>query len=244
MIFYFSGTGNSKWIAEEIARATDDAAVDLTKRDGYSAVADETVGLVFPVYAWGPPEIVEEFAGKIAMAGGYSFAVCTCGAEAGKTMDRLQEVFPVQGAWSVCMPSSYVPSKMDSPEEIEKKIKAAQKKLPEICRAVSGREAVTDVVRGSGTFFKSLFGYNGFNKFARGTGVYSANERCTGCGRCEEVCHMGVVKMAGGRPEWKYEKCSQCMACINVCPVKAVLYGGKEKDMDRYWFERDAAKYL
>ena len=29
MIFYFSGTGNSKWIAEELAKQINDTAIDL-----------------------------------------------------------------------------------------------------------------------------------------------------------------------------------------------------------------------
>lgn len=31
MIFYFSGTGNSKWIAQQLAHNTDDELFDITK---------------------------------------------------------------------------------------------------------------------------------------------------------------------------------------------------------------------
>lgn len=253
MIYYFSGTGNSKWIAEEIAKGLDDKAVDMTKCDSEGECGDdcsissgERIGLVFPVYAWGPPEIVSDFAGRLKADGKYTFAVCTCSSEAGNTIKILSKFFPVKGAWSVAMPANYVPSPLDDEETIRKKITEAREKIPEICSAVKEKRTVTDVCRGSGTFFKSSFGFGGFNKFARGTGVFSVTDDCTGCGMCADVCHMDIIRMDGDRPEWKYAKCSQCMACINVCPVTAILYGGKKKEQDlgRYMFERDGAKYL
>lgn len=63
MIFYFSGTGNSRWAALQIAAQTGDQAVDLI---GQKHIPDlgqqEQIGLVFPVYAWGAPEPVRTFA--------------------------------------------------------------------------------------------------------------------------------------------------------------------------------------
>lgn len=48
MIFYFSGTGNSKWVAEELAKQTNDAAIDLITVEKASVVPPDTFGLVFP----------------------------------------------------------------------------------------------------------------------------------------------------------------------------------------------------
>ncbi|MGI6721156.1 MAG: EFR1 family ferrodoxin [Anaerovoracaceae bacterium] len=243
MIFYFSGTGNSKWIAQETAKATGDEAVDLTTVEGYEAGPEETVGLVFPVYAWGAPEIVLKFAAGISGAA-YRFAICTCSREAGKTMEQLEKVFPLDAMWSVIMPSNYIPEEIDPPEVIREKVEAARDKLPQICEAIMARSKVEDVHRGSGLFLKSLIGNKGFNKLARGTDVFVVVPRCTGCGECARVCHMDLITMVDGMPEWERTKCSQCLACVNVCPVVAIAYGGKKTTAERYWFERDAAKYL
>ena len=52
MIFYFSGTGNSRWAAEQIAALTGDKAHDITKPNDMSELKHQTqIGLVFPVYA-------------------------------------------------------------------------------------------------------------------------------------------------------------------------------------------------
>ncbi|MEZ4628511.1 MAG: EFR1 family ferrodoxin, partial [Eubacteriales bacterium] len=105
MIYYFSGTGNSKWVAEELARRTDDEAqsIPALTQDGPTVVfagKDASIGIVFPVYAWGAPGLVERFCRSIRMQeGAYAYAVCTCGDEAGKTMKRLRRFFAWQGAW-------------------------------------------------------------------------------------------------------------------------------------------------
>lgn len=259
MIFYFSGTGNSKWIAEEIAKNTDDEIVNIMKlknsqgSDGYTAEPGETIGLVFPVYAWGPPKVVSEFAKEIKFKKendekndkGYTFAVCTCGAEAGNTIKKLSKDFPVDGAWSVTMPTNYIASPLDSEDVVEQKIKAAKEKLPKIISAVKEKKKIANVNKGSGAIFKSAFGYSGFNKFARGTGVFSVDDDCDSCGKCATVCQINMIELRDGKPNWKYAKCLQCMACINVCPKEAILYAGKKtKGTGRYWFEKDGRKYI
>lgn len=245
MIFYFSGTGNSKWVAEEIAAAVGDDAVDLTETDGYTAQPGETIGLIFPVHAWGVPEVVMTFVKSLqTRAAAYCFAVCTCSREAGRTMDQLSRVYPAQGKWSLVMPSNYVPQGVDAPPVVKQKILAARKRLPELIAAIQKKISVEEVHKGKGLFLKTMLGNRGFNQFARGTAVFAATPACIGCGRCAEVCHMQLIHMTDGKPKWKYTKCSQCMACVNVCPALAIMYGGKKTDPERYWFRRDAAPYL
>ena len=66
MIFYFSGTGNSRWAAQKIAALTNDEAFDIIQCTDVPDVTHETqIGLVFPIYAWGAPEPVLTFVKKI-----------------------------------------------------------------------------------------------------------------------------------------------------------------------------------
>ena len=67
MIFYFSGTGNSAWAARQLARLTDDEAYDIISlKEQPNIDHAKQIGFVFPVYAWGAPEVVVEFAKKAA----------------------------------------------------------------------------------------------------------------------------------------------------------------------------------
>ena len=91
MIFYFSGTGNSKWAAEQIAELTGDEARDITKPDQTPDYQNERqIGLVFPIYAWGAPEAACSFAKTLGKTKALTFAVCTCGSEAGYAMRKLK----------------------------------------------------------------------------------------------------------------------------------------------------------
>ncbi len=101
MIYYFSGTGNSEWVAGELARLTGDEAHAIApladKAGGIAIAAPARVGIVFPVYAWGAPAIVERFCRSITIAdGAYAYVVCTCGDEAGRAVKRLQKWFPIK----------------------------------------------------------------------------------------------------------------------------------------------------
>lgn len=58
MIFYFSATGNNKYLAERIAAATGDYLVSITEcvksgRYGFAVQRGEAVGFVTPTYFWG-----------------------------------------------------------------------------------------------------------------------------------------------------------------------------------------------
>ena len=51
MIFFFSGTGNSKWVATKIAQSLDDRLIDISDRRSldseYSPCENEKIGFIF-----------------------------------------------------------------------------------------------------------------------------------------------------------------------------------------------------
>ena len=71
MIFYFSGTGNSAWAARQLARLTGDTACDITTlKELPDMDSAKQLGFVFPVYAWGAPEVMGGVCEKAAQAPG------------------------------------------------------------------------------------------------------------------------------------------------------------------------------
>lgn len=98
MIFYFSGTGNSAWVARQIAKAQQEEllaiAEEINKNKEYVLKDGEKVGFVFPVYAWGPPGIVLRFIRQLKMKNPeYLFFVCTCGDDTGRTAQVFHLLF-------------------------------------------------------------------------------------------------------------------------------------------------------
>ena len=103
MIFYFTGTGNTKWVAQQLADATGDALRFIpdelrqaTLR--YELDAEERLGFCFPTHGWQPPRIVREFIRRAtfhwASSSGkkpFTYAVTTCGDNMGHAMRILQK---------------------------------------------------------------------------------------------------------------------------------------------------------
>ena len=76
MIFYFSGTGNTKWAASKLAAATREDLISIAPymradesshnlAEPFILKENERLGFVFPVHGWRVPKLVREFIGKM-----------------------------------------------------------------------------------------------------------------------------------------------------------------------------------
>ena len=98
MIFYFSGCGNSKHVAETIAAGLNDSLIYIPEaaREGryeYTLAEGERLGFVFPIYSWAPPKLVLDFVKKMTVKvpepvegptlKPYIYFACTCGDNCG-----------------------------------------------------------------------------------------------------------------------------------------------------------------
>ncbi len=248
MIFYFSGTGNSYHLAKVIAQRQREELVFIPKefdrKDNdftYTIKKDELLGLVFPVYAWGPPEMVVEFIKKFQINGekAYLTLVLSCGEEEGKTTEIVKELLEQKGlkldsAFTVIMPNNYIlGADVDSDEEIARKLKLADQKLMEINETIENRSrGVFHIKPGTMASFKSKLINPFFNARARGTRKFFATDACSSCGLCVEICPVHTITLKD-KPVWG-DQCTRCMACINRCPEHAIQYGKGTKDKGRY----------
>ncbi|MGB5823803.1 MAG: EFR1 family ferrodoxin [Proteocatella sp.] len=242
MIYYFSGTGNSKWVAEEIAKQTGDEAVSIpdvikTNKEPIVIKGGQSLGLVFPVHAWAPSKLVMDFIKNIVVEkGAFCFAVCTCGDEAGLTMKKLSLKFPLNSAYSIVMPNSYIIGyDVDSKDVSSKKLENAKNKISQICEQIVQRKNVWDVKVGKMAFLKSNLAAYAFNRFGKDAKSFSVENTCTSCGICAKVCPTENIKLKEGHPVWS-DNCLMCLACINRCPVKAIQYGKSTQEKGRYYF--------
>ena len=88
MVLYFTGTGNSRHIAERIAHALGDELVSLNDRikagDTTPLAVNDRLVLVTPTYAWRIPRIVEEHLRQTELHGAKKvWFVMDCGSEIG-----------------------------------------------------------------------------------------------------------------------------------------------------------------
>ena len=97
MILYFSGTGNSAYVAKRVGKATGDEVVDLFEkirnRDFSSIHTERSLVVVTPTYAWRLPRIVEDWMERTTFTGDRRvYFILTCGeniGNAGKYLEAL-----------------------------------------------------------------------------------------------------------------------------------------------------------
>ena len=117
MILYFSGTGNSKFVAQRIAVALDDALVNLNDRikasDTSPVETGERLIIVTPTYAWRIPRVVRDWLLKTELRGAKQvWFVMTCGSEIGNADKYNRELctekgLSCMGTTQIVMPENY-----------------------------------------------------------------------------------------------------------------------------------------
>jgi len=254
MIFYFSGTGNTQWAAQELAKATKEQLLfipeELNTSCEYTLAEDERIGFCFPVHGWQPPHIVRTFISRMHITnaeGHYAYALCTCGDSIGLAMDMLEKLLEPKGihlsaTLSLIMPESYVCLPFmytDTPQRERAKISASDVELSAFCRIVQQRhQGFEQLVKGAAPWLMShvIGGY--FNsrmitdrKFTVDAGV------CIHCGRCANVCPVGDIDF-DETPKWKHDdSCTCCLSCYHHCPVHAINYGRITRKRGQYFFK-------
>lgn len=251
MIFYFSGTGNSRWVADTLGIALGEPIVSIAeelKTDKKEFVCplreDEKVLFVYPVHSWGPAVSVARFISRLKLTG-YGqqpvYSVSTCGDECGYTADIMQKALGKRGitltaSYSVIMPNNYIllPGfDVDSKEVEEQKLEEAPSAVTAIVEAIREGKNVNLYKKGSLPGLKSYCVYPLFTNFVIGKNFFRVTDNCISCGLCERVCPTGTITLSDGKPVWS-DTCVQCVACIHRCPVRAIEYGKISLKKGRY----------
>lgn len=249
MIFYFTGTGNSGYVASEIAKANDDRIVSISKLINekenleFTLKEDEIIGFIFPIYAWGPPKMVIDFIRKVKFnnyKNNYIFSIATCGANIGNAIGIIEKEFnkknmKLNSGFSLVMPNNYmIAGDVDSKDIERKKLEEAQNEINKINTIIKERRNnVFELEKGFAPRLLSNIINPLFNKFGINVNKFYSTDDCISCGLCEKVCNSNIITLVEGKPKWE-GKCCQCLACINYCPKKAIQYGKGSINKGRY----------
>lgn len=242
MICYFSGTGNTRLVAEALGALLDDAITPITTAP--PIIEDVTLGLVFPIYAWGMPEIFAKWLKdvKISAQVSYIYMVCTCGDDIGCTDKTLKKSLHIhhqrslQAAFSLRMPNTYVSLPgfdVDSEALAEQKLVVAREELKVIAEHIRLRHQIVQVVPGRFPRLKTYLLRPFFNRFLLSDKPFSATPDCITCRTCERVCPVQNITFPSSRPAWG-GRCTGCLACYHHCPKHCINYGKRTIGKGQY----------
>lgn len=235
MILYFSGTGNSKSVAETLARLLHEELFNMENCRCMPVLTDdEPLGIIFPVYAWGVPRLVEEFLANKRITNRFLWTVMTCGDDMGYADVILEKVLKrkVNAAYSLQMPNTYVclPGfDVDSQEVAMRKMAETESQLPRIAECIRKEEEGSELNRGDCAWMKTYVLRPVFNKFLVTDRFFKRNSSCNSCGLCAKQCPVKDIEIVNKAPVWQRKNCTGCLRCYHNCPNRAIEWGSFTK---------------
>lgn len=245
MIIYFTGTGNSRYVAKKLGTLLRDEVVnafDYIREAAFTSYKSKKPWVfVCPTYAWRIPQVFEEFIQKSKFEGAKkAYFVMTCGAEIGKPDLYLAKLckscgLAYGGVKGIIMPENYVAMfGVPDQETIDTVVQNAEPVIAEVADVIKngkkikpGKTGLTDTIKSD--IVNPLF----YRWFVKADGFWT-NEGCIGCGLCEQLCPLQNIELQNGKPVWE-KNCTHCMACICACPERAIEYKKISVGKSRYF---------
>lgn len=250
IIFYFSATGNSLYVANSLARCPSPKGGDGNKgegcpeggecealsipqlmKDGKFDFEAEEIGFVYPIYMHIPPYMVQQFIQKAHLKADYFFAVPTYGARAPKVSEIWQGIAEKAGYhFDYIRPVKMVDNwlhhfNMDDQKAMDKHI---PEQLAQVKADLAGRrhyiEPVSEADRelhDTAYVQSGLYRTHGFRFHSENHFVVT--DACIRCGICTKVCPRGNWRLGEKKAETSGE-CDYCLSCIHNCPRKAIQF--------------------
>ncbi len=230
-------------VAKDIAEILQECEIiNIAKFNTETEIDATRIGIVFPVYFWGIPNIIRRFLSEIHLVGDpYIFAVATCGNVIGASLLQVNDLLKMKkqklhSGFRIKMPENYIIYyDADSKEKQQKRFHDEKEKVSYIGQIVIDKKEIS--LEKSKYIIDTLFGkivnHAVVSKFPSKDVHFTVNDKCIGCGKCVKVCSVNNITMKNNRPTWNHH-CEFCLGCLQNCPVNAIDYENKTQKRTRY----------
>lgn len=249
VIFYFSGTGNTWWVADRIKKQLDALninadtvsidKVDAKKANWWIKTAD-IVFFGWPVYGSDLPEPMKRFIDGLLPVekGKHIHTFCTQMGFSGDGAWLYHKQFEDKGliidsARHFIMPSNMSMFKgfFGPPQSDAKTAKIMEACGRQVERYIGRLMIGKTRIMGKRSYPLGIMQRAPYRliykRYRNAVGV--DKERCKKCGLCALLCPSENIVM-NGHPEFKGQ-CDLCMRCYALCPQSAIAYKGKPYDL-------------
>jgi len=243
-IFYFSGTGNSFFVAKKLQEFLEKSElVPIVKalKDSNKIINAEKIVLVFPIYALTIPLPVRDFLKLYDFRNvQYFSAIATRLGLYFNDFNRINKLIKpnkLNSHFLLNMGNNDIKVKnykCPSENEIREFETIALKELERISLIIRTNTGSREK---DSNYLEALpFGdlrdkfiewivpkMMTFSKVIGGVNYFYINSKCNGCGICSKVCLSEKISMENNQPIWdKKTLCHMCYACVNFCPNSAI----------------------
>lgn len=224
MVFYFTATGNSLYAARQFSDSP--VSIPQIMRGKRRQFADDTIGIVCPVYAGEPPKMVLQFLKESSFQTNYFYFILTYGfdqSDAPEFTARLAEEAEIHVDYvaAIQMVDNYLPMfDMEAEMAMDKHV---DEQLSEAVKAVAGRvQNIPEASEEGRRLHAEVAAMNRKSPAFNNGSQITVTGNCIGCGVCEKVCPVDNFYIEDGKAMRRQETCEFCLACAQNCPQKAI----------------------
>jgi ferredoxin/flavodoxin len=242
-LYYFSGTGNTKWAADRFKEKFNFYGVDLElfniekvtelQLDGYDFFIIGT-----PIHAGSGPKIVDDFVKRFPVNNKDTKMKCmiystqaALSASAGAAYRKILEPkgYNVMIQTMIQMPNNYYFAfgRDINEESIKKILDSARRKIKDITGDFIQDKKVVESVSGIRAAVGKVIAKSYWRFLPRASRYLSSTDECTKCGVCLKSCPKSNITFENGHAIF-HSNCMMCLRCIHQCPVNAITYKGKK----------------
>ena len=223
LVFYFTATGNSLFVARQLSDSPISIPQEL-KKEEMVYEADE-IGIVCPDYAGAIPKIVQEFVAKAMLKAPYIFTIITYGNACVNVAEWWDEYCKGKSVVNnyvqpILMVDNYLPVfDMNEQMTIDKHVDESLARILEDIGAHKNQIAAAEM----GMFNKDMLKRMQDQHFSMTAErlLELKKDRCVECMTCEKVCPHKNFSLETDGLRFTGD-CEFCLACVQNCPQKAL----------------------
>lgn len=227
-IIYFSPTGNTRYLANQLSEIPGTEKVYQLDKISDDISKSEHLILMYPIHGFNPPRTVIRFVKNLSSGLFKKVSLIAVGCNDlwvnQAVSSKLRKLFNVKGVEIVideilAMPLTFV---MKFPDDVKKEtVKKAEKRIVEVAENIKGDIISHRKVKLSSSIINRVGRLE--SPAARMFGLeLHAKKSCTSCSICWNNCpELNIKPNKKNKPKFGFS-CSMCMRCIYNCPSQAI----------------------
>lgn len=240
-IYYFSGTGNTKWVADRFNDKFKKYNIDIeliSIEKLYENDINKYDFIIFgtPIHAEGVPKIFKDFVNKIPCSDKKvnCLLYCTLRTKKSAALAETRGILESKGYKVLIQDYIQMPnnnffgfSKQPSENRIIQLTEKAEKQVEGLALSFMKGEKNIKPVFSMGTGISKVIERNFLRLLPSMSNNLTSTAECIKCGICLRNCPKGNITFEEGHAIF-HSNCMMCVRCIHICPTNGIRYKGKK----------------